>query len=250
MPDVVTCTKDGVVATVTISRPPVNAMSWAVMSELATTFEALAKDRSVKAIVLTGAGENFSAGVDLSSMLDIFNGPMFKDYVETYWMERSPQPIIAAVDGVAITGGFELVLNCDMVVATSRANFQDTHAVFGIKTVWGLSVKLPRLVGPNRAREFSLGAQPLTATRAKEWGLVNEIVDKPEDLLRTAQELAATIASNRGARSYKQSINSYLDLDMAAARKAEIKDAVAFYGSEGFQQMASAMAPPKREAKL
>lgn len=228
------------------------------MSELATTFEALSKDRQVKAIVLMGAGGNFSAGVDLNSMSEIFTGPMFKDYSTkgfstldpTYWMERLPQPIIAAVDGVAITGGFELMLNCDMVVATSRANFQDTHGPFGIATVWGLSVKLPRLVGPNRARQFSLAAQPLSAVEAKQWGLVNEVVDKPEDLIRTATDLANSIANNRGARTYKRAINQYLQMDMAAAKKAEIDAAVAFYGNPAFQQMAQAMSPPKRDSKL
>jgi len=101
-------------------------------------------------------------------------------------------PIIAAVNGHAITGGFELALACDMIIASSRAKFADTHARVGILPGWGLSQRLPRLIGIGRAKELSFTGNTLTAAQAYEWGLVNRVVE-PEELLPTCLALASDI---------------------------------------------------------
>lgn len=249
---------DGV-ALVRLSRPKkLNTLNLEVLTQLAVAFENIAVDECVQCVILTGDGGNFSAGIDLQSAADVFNGPLFRDYMTKgestsdplYWMERLPQPIIAAVDGFAITGGFELVLACDMVVATPRAKFQDTHAKFGIAPFWGLSQRLPSLVGVNRARQFSLSATAIDAQTAEKWGLVNMIAD---DAVAGARELAAQIARNPAAavQNYKKTINRGLDAQERQGRRAEFDNALKFYSSEHFKSMVAMMAQSlKGKSKL
>ena len=104
------------------------------------------------------------------------------------------RPIIAAVNGHAITGGFELALACDLILASERAKFADTHARVGILPGWGLSQKLPRLIGMARAKEVSFSGNTIGPELAYEWGLVNRVV-KPDELLPAAQSLASDMAS-------------------------------------------------------
>ncbi|MEC9239067.1 MAG: enoyl-CoA hydratase-related protein, partial [Pseudomonadota bacterium] len=103
-------------------------------------------------------------------------------------------PLIGAINGFAITGGFELALMCDILIASTKARFADTHARVGVVPGWGLSQRLPRLVGINRAKELSLSGNFLDAQTAYNWGLVNRVVD-PDDLLPSARALAQDILS-------------------------------------------------------
>ena len=98
-------------------------------------------------------------------------------------------PVIGAINGVAITGGFELALACDVLIASSNARFADTHARVGVMPGWGLSQKLSRAVGIYRAKELSLSGNFLSAEQANDWGLVNRVV-APEDLMPQARALA------------------------------------------------------------
>ncbi len=105
------------------------------------------------------------------------------------------KPIIGAVNGVAVTGGLELALNCDFLVASERARFADTHARVGVHPLWGLTVLLPQAIGIRRAREMSATGNFIDAATALEWGLVNHVVAHDE-LLPTARRLAADIVSS------------------------------------------------------
>ena len=188
------------VALVTLNRPDAhNALNRALSEAIITTFADLAADEGVRAIVLTGSGRAFCAGVDLKALTDepellssgLGLGPESPIVVA---LEQCPQPIIGAVNGAAVTGGFELALACDYLFASKHARFADTHARVGILPGWGLSQKLMRLVGASLAKEISLTGNFISAEQALAWGLINHLV-APEDLLDKARALAADMLS-------------------------------------------------------
>ncbi len=197
--DVVLVTIDGAVATVTLNRPDaMNALSRAVRRDLAAAMRRLEADARVRVVILTGAGDRaFTAGLDLKELgqdgLGAANAET-ADENPVLAIEQLTKPCIGAINGVAITGGFEVALACDVLIASERARFADTHARVGIMPGWGLSQKLSRLIGPYRARELSLTGNFLDAATAERWGLVNRVVP-PHELLPTAQRLAADMAT-------------------------------------------------------
>ena len=208
-------TRDDAVATVTLNRPEaMNALSKALRADLAAAMRQLTADDSVRAIVLTGAGERaFTAGLDLKELgADTSNlGAANATDAEANpvkAIELCPQPVIGAINGVAITGGFEVALACDIRIASTNARFADTHARVGVMPGWGLSQKLSRLIGISRAKELSLTGNFLDAETACSWGLVNRVV-APEALLPAAQALARDIASADPSmvRAYKALID-------------------------------------------
>ena len=173
----------GVAVVVIASPKTVNAITQVMLLSLAKAFRDLRVDRTVRAAVLTATGRRaFSTGIDLGDAERVFKMDESRlDDDIVHQMELCPFPIIGAVNGVAINAGFELALACDVLLASPRASFRDTHAAFGILPSWGLSQKLPRIVGANVARMTSLTAAPLTATDARRCGLVNAIVHEAHD---------------------------------------------------------------------
>ncbi|WP_156256999.1 enoyl-CoA hydratase [Sandarakinorhabdus oryzae] len=231
--DVVLVSRDGPVAVVTLNRPQaMNALSSALRRELARVFRALEADDDVRAIVLTGAGTRaFTAGLDLKELgqqgLGAANaeGP---DDNPVKAIEQTGKPVIGAINGVAITGGFEVALACDVLIGSENARFADTHARVGIMPGWGLSQKLSRLIGPYRARELSLSGNFLDAATAERWGLLNRVVPADE-LVASATRLAhdmATIAP-AFARGYKQLINDGYALPFGEAMALEAERSTA-----------------------
>lgn len=211
----VTLDRDGNVAVVTLNRPEaMNALSAALRAELAATMVELEADSSIHVVILTGAGNRaFTAGLDLkelgadtSNLGDANATDAQRNPVKA--IEGCSKPLIGAINGVAITGGFELALACDVLIASTNARFADTHARVGILPGWGLSQKLSRLIGIYRARELSFTGNFLDAQTARDWGLVNRVV-APEDLLPTARALAVDMASIDPAmlKAYKALIN-------------------------------------------
>lgn len=191
----------GPVAIVTLNRPEaMNALSAALRIELANAFVELNADEAIRAIVLTGAGQKaFTAGLDLkelgagASVVASANPTSAeKDPVQALALCR--KPIIGAINGVAITGGFEMALGCDVIYASTNARFADTHTRIGIMPGWGLSQKLSRVVGAYRAKELSLSGNFLDAETACAWGLVNRVF-APDELLPAAIKLAEDMAS-------------------------------------------------------
>ena len=183
------------VATVTLNRPDaLNALSAALRAALCETFQTLGDRDDVEAIVMTGAGRAFTVGLDLKELggerAPDDGVPRDADVAQA--MLDVDKPIIGAVNGFAITGGFELALMCDFLLAAPEARFADTHARVGVVPGWGLSQRLPRLIGVNRAKELSLTGNYLDARTACDWGLVNRIVPADE-LVATCQALARDI---------------------------------------------------------
>ena len=146
------------IATLTLSRPEArNALNRALRDAIRAAFAALERDDAVGAVILTGAGAAFCAGLDLKELVAARRRPRRRppresahDIVQA--IEALRAPVIGAINGVAVTGGFELALACDVLVGSTAARFADTHARVGILPGWGLSVKLPRLVGIGRAK--------------------------------------------------------------------------------------------------
>lgn len=187
---------DGI-ATVTLNRPTaMNALSRELRQAIAETFEALEADPETRAVILTGAGKAFCAGLDLKELgsgASTVNGTVTdKDPVTS--ISHFSGPVIGAINGVAITGGFELALACDVLICSANARFADTHARVGILPGWGLSQKLSRAIGIYRAKELSLTGNFLSAEQAAEWGLINRVV-APEDLLPVCRKLAEDMLS-------------------------------------------------------
>lgn len=194
MEPLLTCARDGHVATVTLNRPDVrNALSHDLRGQLRETVAELDDDGSVRAIVLTGAGSAFCSGVDLRELAagaappsEI--GPLTGPFIS------STTPLIGAINGAAYTGGLELALACHFLIASERASFADTHARLGLLPGWGLTVLLTEAVGARRARQMSLTCEPVDASTALSWGLVNRVVDHaalPHTVLDAAHRIAA-----------------------------------------------------------
>jgi enoyl-CoA hydratase len=211
--------RDGV-ATVTLNRPrQMNALSAELRRRFAETLAALGQDDAVAAVIITGAGEKaFTAGVDLK---ELETAPLTAEELgpdsEINRAFRSlGKPTIAAVNGFAITGGLELAINCDILVASTNARFADTHARVGIVPGWGMSQLLPRIIGPVRARYMSFTGNFVDAQTAKGWGLVLEVLP-PTELMPFCQKLAAEIASCDRATlaDIRNAINGGLDTTLA-----------------------------------
>ena len=197
MSDVVLVEVDGPVATVTLNRPDArNALSRELRKAIYSTLRDLDERDDLSAIVLTGADPAFCAGVDLK---ELASGVPLGDDSAAEAIRQGPfpdmqTPVIGAINGVAITGGFELALACDFLVASERARFADTHARVGIMPGWGLTVLLPEAVGFRRAKELSTTGNFLDAATALSWGLVNHVVPH-EELLPFCQQLGRDIAT-------------------------------------------------------
>ncbi len=219
------------VATLTLNRPKaMNAFSRELRDAIATTFRRLQAEGEVRVVVLTGAGRAFCAGWDLKELSSA-------DATDTGEAAASDMqdaiaafegPIIGAVNGHAITGGFELALACDLLIASTEARFADTHARVGILPGWGLSQKLPRLIGIQRAKEISFTGNFIDAKTAEAWGLVNRVVP-PEELVPVAQKLAADMATcvPRVLRGYKRLIDEGFGLPLTEALAYELEAAIA-----------------------
>lgn len=194
--------RDGRVATVTLNRPGArNALNVELRRSLWKTMAELDADVNVAAIVLTGADPAFCAGLDLKELASSGGAVLGETGAAgDTAARRGPvpplsKPLIGAVNGVAITGGFEVALACDFLVASEKAAFADTHARVGIMPGWGLTVLLPEAVGFRRARELSATGNFLDAPTALAWGLVNHVVPHDE-CVPFAQQLAGDIATN------------------------------------------------------
>ena len=201
---------DGV-AVLTLSRPDSrNALNSELLRAIPAAVADADADDAVAAIVLTGADPAFCAGLDLKelgatggNLNPAGGGPTAGGEFRGAW--KTVKPVIGAINGVAVTGGFELALQCDFLIASERARFGDTHARVGLLPTWGLSVLLPQAIGVRRALEMSLTGNFLSAEEAHHFGLVNRVVAHDE-LLPTAIGLGRDIATND-----QQAVQSLLD---------------------------------------
>jgi enoyl-CoA hydratase len=191
------------IATITLNRPEArNALSSQVLRDLRAAIERANADDAVDVIVLTGADPAFCAGLDLKELGDSGGnlGAGSRREEPVSGARRGPfpmvdKPLLGAVNGAAITGGLELALNCDFLVASERAKFGDTHARVGVMPGWGLTVLLAQAVGVRRAREMSFTGNFLSAAEALHFGLVNHVVPHDE-LMPFTRRLALDIIGN------------------------------------------------------
>lgn len=225
--DLVKVEKKDAVALVTLNRPDaLNALSRALRAEICGIFKTLADDDQIRAVVLTGAGRAFTAGVDLKEAGEtgFALGADGSDIDMAKALGKYPWPVIGAINGFAITGGFELALMCDVLLASSEAKFADTHARVGILPGWGLSQRLSRLIGVSRAKELSFTGNFLDAETAAQWGLVNRVY-AADELVPAAMKLAEDMASCDPAllRTYKSVIDDGLALPFGDAMRMEVE---------------------------
>lgn len=203
MSDVVLLEVSERIATVTLNRPEArNALSSEVLRLLPQRLREAEADPDVDVIVLTGADPAFCAGLDLKELGSTAGnlGSTGADGTPNADGVRGPfppltKPLVGAVNGVAITGGFELALNCDFLVASERAKFGDTHTRVGVMPGWGLTVLLSQAIGVRRAREMSFTGNFMAADEALRSGLVNHVVAHDE-LMPFTRRLALDIIGN------------------------------------------------------
>lgn len=219
----------GPVAVITLNRPEaLNALSVQLRADLAAALRQAQADPGVRAIVLTGSGDRaFCVGLDLK---EISADPSKLSRATQTKPVDNPSsalaactcPVIAAVNGFAITGGFELALACDVLIASDNASFGDTHVAVGAMPGWGLSQRLSRIIGPSRAKEMHFGCKRISAATAAEWGLVNRVVPLP-DLLPQAIEMAQSFAKNDPVilAEMKRVVDAGYDLPMGPALELE-----------------------------
>ena len=212
---------DGV-ALVTLNRPAkYNALTPELLDQLTDVFDGLRDDAELRAVVLTGADPAFCAGLDLSELGKDASrfGPGTLSSLEALRV-----PLIGAINGVAVTGGLELALTCDLRIASDRARFADTHARVGVLPLWGLSARLPAAVGPSWARQMSFTGNFVDAPAALRIGLVNEVVPHDELLdraLRLATDMAT--ADPRSVRGIKALYDVGAAGTAADAHRAEVE---------------------------
>jgi enoyl-CoA hydratase/carnithine racemase len=192
------------IATITLNRPSArNALSSELLGLLPKVMHEADSRDDVDVLILTGADPAFCAGLDLKelgSSASNLGGGGGADGSRNATGARGPfpkvvKPLIGAINGVAITGGFELALNCDFLVASDRAKFGDTHTRVGVMPGWGLTVLLPQAIGVRRAREMSFTGNFMPAEEALQFGLVNHVVAHA-DLLSFTRSIAKDICGN------------------------------------------------------
>ena len=178
------------VAVVTLNRPEkLNALVPELLAQFGEAVQAANADDSVRALVLTGAGKGFCAGLDLMALGE---GAKFGTGADAF--KELTKPIIGAINGVAVTGGLEIALQCDFRIGSTNARFADTHARIGIVPGWGMTVRLPQAVGEAWARRMSFTGDFVDAEQALEIGLITELVE-PDQLLPRAIEIASSVAT-------------------------------------------------------
>jgi enoyl-CoA hydratase len=173
---------------VTLNRPKeMNPLDWDTGLRLGQIFDELAADPAVRVIAVTGAGRAFSAGGDMKKYQELQRDPQafpqfLADLHDVFGrISRQPKPVIALVNGIAVAGGIELILSCDLAIAAESAQIGDAHLPFGQMGGGGVLTLLPRAVGPARARELVLSGRLLPSAEALDWGLVSKVV--PDDEL-------------------------------------------------------------------
>ena len=182
---------------VTINRPKANAIDAATSREMSAVFESFMKDSQLRVAILTGSGTRFfSAGWDLTAASE---GEAFEsDYGVGGFggiceLKYRPKPVIVAVNGMAVGGGFEIALAADLIVAAEHAEFFLPEANLGL-IADNATIRLPRIVPPNIAREMLISGRRMSATEAQSWGIVNQVTST-ENLMTAARELATKICA-------------------------------------------------------
>lgn len=191
-PELIDVERERGFAVVAFNRPQrMNAIMPQMLAEFEQVMAELDDDPAIDVVILTGRGRNFCAGLDVD-MLKASGASAVEGFAPSEAIARWRGPVIAAVQGAVATGGFEITVACDLIIAAESARFVDTHSRVGLLPGWGLSARLHRAIGIYRAKELELTGRPLHAREAADWGLVNRVVPDA-DLLDTAKAMARMI---------------------------------------------------------
>lgn len=209
-------------ATIVFHRPEkLNTLSIALRRELAMAVAALEADPAIRVLILTGQGRAFSAGLDLDEWGQAPAAAAWEhDAVQAILPFSGP--VIGAINGLAVTGGLELALACDLLVASTEARFADTHTKVGLLPGWGGSVRLQQRIGLHRAKEMALTGRWVSADEALAWGLVNRVVS-PERLRAEVESIAREMlgAVPGGLAAYKRLLDDEATLPFGEALALE-----------------------------
>jgi enoyl-CoA hydratase len=221
-------TLDGAVATITVNRPDaLNAFNSAQLKTLSEAVNQVNDDPAIRVVILTGAGDRaFVTGADIAEMKDKSPTEALEfatlGHAVCDAIESSPKPYIAAINGFALGGGCEIALACDIRLCSEGARIGQPEVSLGIPPGWGATQRLPRLIGTGLAKEMIFTGRYLTASEAKEIGLVNAVHTGAE-LMNAARELAVSIASNspRAVSLAKEAINRGAETNAATGKRYE-----------------------------
>ena len=237
--------KENGVGRIALNRPAaLNALNRRMISEIGYALEDTERDNSVRVIVVTGSGRAFCVGADLKFVKEELNSlydqqEFFRFGNKTLMnrIENLTKPVIAAVNGIALAGGFEIVLACDLVIASEEAFFGDQHINYGLVGPGGSTQRTPRLVGPRKAKEIIFTGEKWSAREAEKIGLVNRVVPAGE-LEMSVNEIALKIAEKSpvALRIAKSLINRALDADRATASELEVMSAIVNATSEDYRE--------------
>jgi enoyl-CoA hydratase len=211
-----------------LRNPPVNALSTGLLADLDLRVGELAGDPKVRTVVLTGDGQYFSAGADVKEMatLDLSSAPeIARKGLATYArLAALPVPVIAAINGLALGGGLELALACDLRLAGESAKLGSPEVSLGLIPAYGGTQRLPRIVGIAKAKELIFTGAMISAAEALKIGLVNKTVPAGQEL-RAARDLAHTIAqkAQKAVRAAKQAIVAGLEMPLGAGIENETR---------------------------
>ena len=216
---------------ITLNRPQaLNALNYALLQELDSLLDRIAGDDTVKAVIITGAGEKaFVAGADITEMLPLsaIEGRSWAKFGQKVFnkLENLAQPVIAAVNGFALGGGCELAMACDLRIAADKARFGQPEVTLGIVPGFAGTQRLPRLVGKGRAKELIFTGDLIDANEAYRIGLVNKVTASSE-LMASARALAGKIISRAGiaVKLSKAAVNEGMNMDIKSgiAYEAEV----------------------------
>lgn len=224
-----------VVGVVTLNRPSaLNALTFGMIKRIAEAFRSFEDDGDVSCAVLCATGKGFCAGIDLKAANQVFKRDVTAshEFDVVHQMERCRFPIVGVVHGAAITAGFEIALACDILVASEDAFFMDTHCKWSIMPGWGLSQKLPRLVGINNARLASLTSCKVSSSRALAWGLVQSVHGTRDLALEEALRICQRVCRNDEGtvRAYKSVLQRGYACTYEEGRELERRVAWNAYG--------------------
>jgi len=247
------------VGRITLNRPDqLNAVSRGTLEEIERALIEFRRDPAVRAVIFTGAGERaFCAGADLKGGIftpetDSIRGAelarLGQEFTEI--LENYEKPVIAVVNGLAVGGGCEIALACDLIVASENAQFGQTEVNVGLIPGWGGTQRLPRLVGRNKAKELIFTGDRITASEAERIGMVNRVVP-PAKLQETALELAKKLTSKSSImlRLAKQAINRGLEMDLKSGLAEEVKAFRVCFTTQDFREGLTAFLE-KRQPKF
>jgi len=246
--EVILLTKEDGIATITLNRPPMNPLGSQVFRELILAIDDIQADPSVKAVIITGAGEKaLAAGADITEMANLSPVEVHtfgqNSLVAFSKIENLGKPVIAAINGLCLGGGTELTLACDFRIAADTAKFGQPEINLGIIPGAGGTQRLPRLIGIAKAKELIFLGDIIDATTALNIGLVNKVVPLSslmEETVKFAKKLATKPAV--AMKMAKASINTGMNLDITSALTLEIQNFVlAFASADGKEGISAFM---------